>query len=164
MSPQGRNWDDVGALLRALGPGYQYTQISLDDLLEPDQLAKYDVVFLPCSPVPKTWVVRRVHTGVRDNTAVFAARPEIVARLKKSLRHFVTGGGTLYASDWQFDLLGIAFPEMVDEAKVMAWPSATVRLAGFSTYTCLPAWQARTVCKACQWSGVVVVTAKGRWR
>ncbi len=116
--PLDENWDDMGALLRTLGPGYQYTQISLDDLLEPDQLEKYDVVFVACSPVPKTWVVRRVCAGMRANTAVFAARPEIVARLNQSLRRFVAGGGTLYASDWQFDLLAIAFPEMIDEAKV----------------------------------------------
>jgi formylglycine-generating enzyme required for sulfatase activity len=116
--PDFENWDNIGALLWSLGPGYQYTHISLDDLLESDQLDKYDVVFVPCSPAPKTWVVRRVRAGVRENTAVFAARPDIVARLKQSLRHFVTGGGTLYASDWQFDLLAIAFPEMIDEAKV----------------------------------------------
>jgi formylglycine-generating enzyme required for sulfatase activity len=118
MSPKGRNWDDMGAWLKAMGPGYQYTPISLDDLLEPDRLAKYEIVFVPCSPVPRTWVVQRVRAGVRDDTAVFAARPDNVARLRKSLRRFVEGGGTLYASDWQFDLLAIAFPEMVDEAKV----------------------------------------------
>ena len=116
--PMDENWDDMGALLRTLGPGYQYTQISLNDLLESDQLDKYDVVFVACSPVPKAWVLRRVRPGVRANTAVFAARPEIVARLNQSLRRFVAGGGTLYASDWQFDLLAIAFPEMIDEAKV----------------------------------------------
>ncbi len=116
--PLDENWDDMGALLRTLGPGYQYTQISLNDLLESDELDKYDVLFVACSPVPKNWVVRRVRAGVRANTAVFAARPEIVARLNQSLRRFVAGGGTLYASDWQFDLLAIAFPEMIDEAKV----------------------------------------------
>ncbi len=117
--PDFENWDDMGALLRTLGSGYQYAPISLDDLLDFDQLKKYDVVFVACSPVPKTWVEdERVRAGIRANTAVFGARTEIVDRLKKSLRRFVAGGGTLYASDWQFDLLHIAFPEMIDEAKV----------------------------------------------
>jgi hypothetical protein len=116
--PNFENWDDMGALLRNLGQGYQYTQISLDDLLESEKLEKYDVVFVACSPVPKTWVVRRVRPGLREDTAVFAARPDVVARLNQSLRRFVAGGGTLYASDWQFDLLALAFPEMIDEAKV----------------------------------------------
>ena len=116
--PENENWDDMGTLLRTLGSGYQYKQIYLDDLLDADELKKYDVVFVACSPVPKSWVVRRVRAGVRGNTALFAARPDIVARLNKSLRRFVNGGGTLYASDWQFDLLAIAFPEMIDEAKV----------------------------------------------
>ena len=116
--PDFENWDDMGALLRSLGQGYQYTQISLADLLESEQLEKYDVVFVACSPVPKPWVVRRVRGGLREETAVFAARPDIVARLNQSLRRFVARGGPLYASDWQFDLLAIAFPELIDEAKV----------------------------------------------
>ena len=44
-------------------------------------------------------------------------------------------------------------------ASTIARPSAMVRVRGFSQYTSFPAWQAFTVCSACQWSGVVINTA-----
>ena len=44
-------------------------------------------------------------------------------------------------------------------ASTIRRPSTTLWLAGFSTYTSLPAWQAMTVISACQWSGVAIVTA-----
>ena len=44
-------------------------------------------------------------------------------------------------------------------ASTIRRPSTMLWLAGFSTYTSLPAWQARTVSSACQWSGVAIVTA-----
>ena len=37
-------------------------------------------------------------------------------------------------------------------------PSHTVWEAGFSTYTCLPAWRAQMVASACQWLGVATIT------
>jgi len=44
-------------------------------------------------------------------------------------------------------------------ASIMSRPSRMLWEAGFSTYTCLPASQARMVAGACQWSGVAMTTA-----
>jgi hypothetical protein len=51
-------------------------------------------------------------------TALSTARRDIEALVSSNLRRFVSRGGTLYASDLQFDLLAMAFPELIDEAKV----------------------------------------------
>src|SRR5215204_4859579 len=44
-------------------------------------------------------------------------------------------------------------------ASIILRPSKMLWLAGFSTYTCLPAWQAQIVPSACQWLGVANETA-----
>ncbi len=46
----------------------------------------------------------------------------------------------------------------------MARPSSIVVANGFSTYTSFPAWQAITVGKACQWSGVAMSTTSTSFR
>ena len=43
-------------------------------------------------------------------------------------------------------------------ASTILRPSRTLWLTGFSTYTSLPAWQAHTAARACQWSGVAIET------
>jgi len=110
-------YDDMGKLLDTLGSGYQYTQISLDDLLEAERLAQYDVVFLTCGGVPRKWLGRRVRQSERGSAGIYRAKPEIIDAIHDSFRKFVGHGGTLYASDLQFDLVAAAFPEFVDEAK-----------------------------------------------
>ena len=117
-TPPWKNFDDMGGLLDSLGAGYHYTPISLDDLLDANRLSKFDVVFAACASAPREWMERRLRKAERANTAVFAAKPEIVDRLRESLRNFVSQGGTLYASDYQFDLLRIAFDDLVDPSKV----------------------------------------------
>ncbi|MFH1265431.1 MAG: hypothetical protein ABIK89_06855 [Planctomycetota bacterium] len=111
-------YDDMGKLLDALGPGYRYTQISFDDLLEAGRLAQYDVVFLTCGGVPRPWLDRQLRESERRGAGVFQAKPGILKKIRESFRTFVGRGGTLYASDWQFDLVSEAFPELVDPSRV----------------------------------------------
>src|SRR5690606_6060812 len=44
-------------------------------------------------------------------------------------------------------------------ASIILRPSQTSCEAGFSTYTCLPAWQAHMAPSACQWLGIAMETA-----
>jgi len=111
-------YDDMGRLLATLGAGYRYETIPLDDLLTAGRLSEYDAVFLTCSGVPESWLSSRMRPGLRRGSGVFRARPEIVDAIKPNLRRFVGRGGTLYVSDWHFDLLALAFPELVDQAAV----------------------------------------------
>lgn len=88
-------FDDMGKLLESLGNGYRFETVSLTELVHPDRLAEFDVVFLTCTEpnaVPPT--------------------------LSHKLRDFVASGGTLYASDLLFDVVGQAFPEFVDETSI----------------------------------------------
>jgi hypothetical protein len=110
-------YDDMGKLLDTLGKGYRHTTIPYDDLLVPERLSPYDVVFLTCGGVPREWLGNRIRGPERRGAGVFRAREEIVTALNKSLRQYVGHGGTLYVSDLHFELLGIAFPELVDRAK-----------------------------------------------
>jgi hypothetical protein len=111
-------YDDMGKLLDTLGRGYQYTQIPLDDLLDARRLAEYDVVFLTCGGVPRAWLERRLRDSERGTAGVYRPKPEIAEAIHESFRRFVGHGGTLYVSDLQFDLLSLAFPELVDEDRV----------------------------------------------
>jgi hypothetical protein len=82
-------WDDMGKLLDQLGSGYRYDLVQPADIAqEPSKLDAYDVLFLTCAP------------GGEE--------------LKHALAEFVARGGTLYASDWRFDAVAAAFPEVVD--------------------------------------------------
>lgn len=110
-------YDDMGKLLAMLGSGYQYTEISMDALLDADRLSAYDVVFATCGGVPDNWLGRRIGNAERGAPGSFHARRPVASRLYQSLRSFVGRGGTLYASDWQFQILEIAFPEMIDASK-----------------------------------------------
>jgi hypothetical protein len=86
VSPVGH--DDVGKVLKELGPGYRFTTLLKLNLLSVEVLKKYDVIFLTCADL-----------YAQDFQAAGA------------LRRFVELGGTLYASDLQCDLLVRAFPE-----------------------------------------------------
>ena len=120
-------YDDMGKLLDTLGSGYRYTTIAMEDLLDAERLKQYDVVFLTCGGVPREWLGKQTGMGQRDAAGVFRARPEIVDQLRKGLRRYVAAGGTLYASDWQFGLMAIAFPDFVDRTKTARGAMQTVR-------------------------------------
>ncbi len=85
VNPQGS--DNVGAVLTGLGKGYEYTDLTNVDLESGDRLKKYDVVFLNCG-------------GAVGTNAGGA----------KAVREFVSMGGTLYASDLQYEFVSKVFP------------------------------------------------------
>jgi hypothetical protein len=120
-------YDDMGKLLATLGSGYQYTEISMDALLDPERLAAYDVVFATCGGVPDAWLGRRIGSAERGAPGSFHARRPTANRLYQSLRSFVGRGGTLYASDWQYQILEIAFPEFIDPSRRAKGAVQTVR-------------------------------------
>ncbi len=119
-------YDDMGKLLDTLGSGYRYHTITFDDLLDEQRLGEYDVVFVTCGNVPPKWVGQRVRDAGRDDVAYSEVRPEVTRRIKENLRRYVGRGGTLYVSDLLFDLLAIAFAELVDSAKVGSGAQQTV--------------------------------------
>ena len=120
-------YDDMGKLLATLGSGYDHTEISMDALLDSERLAQYDVVFATCGGVPDAWLGRRIGGAERGAPGSFHARRWIADRLYRALRSFVGRGGTLYVSDWQFQLLDIAFPEFIDSSKRAKGAVQTVR-------------------------------------
>jgi hypothetical protein len=82
-------WDDVGTLLKELGPGYKdYETIQVQDLADIDKLRQYDIVFFSCG------------AGQFD------------PRLANTLQAYVSQGGILYASDWRYPVVAQAFPEL----------------------------------------------------
>lgn len=80
--------DDVGSLLKTMGPGYRYTTLQKEDIFALPVLRNFDVVFLTCADI-----------FVQDYQAALP------------LRRYVEGGGTLYASDLRGELVAAAFPE-----------------------------------------------------
>jgi hypothetical protein len=83
-------WDDMGNLLNQLGAGYQHDALKTNDLLvDPNRLDNYDVLFFTCAP------------GGNE--------------LRDPLVNFVGRGGILYASDWRYDAVANAFPDVVDK-------------------------------------------------
>lgn len=126
VTPARPEYDDMGRLLSTLGEGYSYDAIPMDDLLHPGRLEPYDAVFVTCAGVPRNWVAKRLGSAERGSSGLFQGRPLVLERLKESLRSYVGRGGTLYASDWQFQILAIAFPEWVDTAQTAQGAAQTV--------------------------------------
>jgi hypothetical protein len=89
FSKKVEKWDDMGKLLTELGDGYKYEELKIQDIAtNPKKLAEYDVVFLTCA-------------GGGE------------AEMKDALFQYVANGGILYASDWRYDAVALAFPDMV---------------------------------------------------
>jgi hypothetical protein len=84
-------WDDMGKLLKELGEGYnKFDEVTEQQILQgTKKLSDYDVLFLTCAPGGEA--------------------------LNNQLRDYVSGGGVVYASDWRFDAIAAAFPEMVSQ-------------------------------------------------
>jgi hypothetical protein len=82
---------------------------------------------LTCGGVPTDWLSERLRDSERGSAGVYRARRETVDALYDNLRDFVRAGGTLYASDFHFDVLAIAFPEFIDEHAVARGAVQTVR-------------------------------------
>jgi hypothetical protein len=86
-------FDDMGKLLDQLGAGYRYDVVQPADIIKtPRILDSYDVLFLTCA------------AGGHE--------------LRGALADFVARGGTLYASDWRYDAIAAAFPDVVDRDAV----------------------------------------------
>jgi hypothetical protein len=81
-------WDDLGQLLRQLGPGFGFTPVTLQYLQKLENCQKFDVIFLTCDVV-----------GPED------------IRAAPAIRKFVEQGGTLYASDQKYFFVKGSFPE-----------------------------------------------------
>lgn len=111
-------FDDMGRLLRQLGDGYAYDDLALEELIDPEKLKQYDVIFATCGGSPESWLGEAAGEGDR-NSRVFIVKPDVAERMRSALRGFVENGGTLYASDWRFQILSIAFPDLIDSAKVL---------------------------------------------
>lgn len=122
-----KEYDDMGKLLDELGEGYRWEPLRYDDLLHPEVLSEYDVVFFTCGGVPRRWLGRQRALGARPGSDLHEIRQGYRSRLKESLRTFVGRGGTLYASDWRFKALAIAFPEVVDRSLAVRGAVQTVR-------------------------------------
>jgi hypothetical protein len=120
-------YDDMGRLLATLGSGYRYEEIPMESLLDADRLARFDVVFATCGGVPDSWLSQQVGGAERGARGTYRADAEKSRQLHAALRSFVGRGGTLYVSDWQLQLLEIAFPELIDPAKRARGAVQTVR-------------------------------------
>lgn len=84
-------YDNIGAILSALGEGYEIINIPLSKSSMLDELGDGDVIFINCS-------------GGCGNVA---------REWSSHLQKFVTGGGSIYVSDWAGSFLEAAFPEYV---------------------------------------------------
>src|SRR5262245_6556624 len=91
-------WDDMAKLLATLGEGYKFKLINAFELLDTKKLEDFDVLFLTCAP------------GGSD-----PMRTIIEETFSYNLRKFVAEGGTIYASDWRYDAIAAAFPDIASE-------------------------------------------------
>ncbi len=88
-------WENMAEVLGDLGEGYKCDQLNITDLFDAEKLAKYDILFFTC--------------GQEENNNL---------RVRDNLRQFVEKGGTLYASDWRYDCLKLAFHDFADPSLV----------------------------------------------
>ena len=106
------NFDDMGRLLIKLGAGYQYTKVSMNDLLHPKGLDGFDIFFLTCNAWPGEWAIGNGRAaGQRQGIVMAQLDPEKMRKSAETVRRFVERGGTLYASDYRIDLVNAAFPD-----------------------------------------------------
>lgn len=54
-SSQEKTFDDMGKLLKELGEGHSFTDISLEDPGVADKIKPFDVIFVTCGAQPKAW-------------------------------------------------------------------------------------------------------------
>jgi hypothetical protein len=104
------HYDDMGKLLGALGSGYRFDVVDVEDLRNPSSLDRFDVVFLTCGAWPQSWREEKDSEGFIREAFPGAYNKPFVDAVARSLERFVTRGGTLYASDWRYDCVVDAFP------------------------------------------------------
>lgn len=108
-------YDDIGALLREMGPGYAYDPIPLRQLGDLKTLSKYRVLFLGCAAemapasAPMPAMRKFEHVSILTN-------PSYLDEVRMALNAFVENGGALYASDWASAYLELAFARQISFA------------------------------------------------
>jgi hypothetical protein len=98
-------------LLAKLGKGYQYEKVTMDDLLRPDALDKFDIFFLTCGGWPGKWALNVGGNTLRPGVSYARVDEEKMRKSGDTIRRFVERGGTLYASDMRIQVVEAAFPE-----------------------------------------------------
>jgi hypothetical protein len=118
-------YDEMGHLLEQLGGGYRYTTITLTDLEDAEKIQPYDVIFLACSLHPNHWhdYSAPIRKGIRPGTQSPQFDARLMAHLRENLHNFVQRGGTLYASDFHFEVLFWTFPEFFEGTKLEEFPN-----------------------------------------
>ena len=89
VSPSG--FDDIGAVLDAMGEGFAHDEIDWDDLKNPESLAGCEVLFINCSGE--------------------AGDEDYAQEIAPTIKTFVESGGTLYCSCWAIAVLEAMFPK-----------------------------------------------------
>ena len=92
-------YDSIEDVLDRLGLDYtKYRGTASGDYLDlmrnADEMAKYDIIFLNCG-VAETWLTYE-------------------AEVARNIQGFVRNGGSLYASDWAWYFVEVAFPDAID--------------------------------------------------
>ena len=103
------NYDDFGRVLDDMGfvnyhPVNGEDQTELTDFLSsPDELAKYDLIFIDGGIV---------EDGVIYN--LLDPTDPVPAAIMDNLRNYVDEGGSIYASDWSYDIVEIGWPDKIE--------------------------------------------------
>jgi len=106
-------YDDMGDLLRALGSGFRFRTVELEDFRK-GGLEEFDVIFLTCGVFPQEWLGEKVGESSRENVQTYEWDLKVLKPVSANLRAFVDGGGTLYASDLRYPMVAAAFGEFAD--------------------------------------------------
>ena len=104
------NFDDMGKLLGALGSGYRFDVVTMNDIRNSRTLDRYDILFLTCDVWPGEWSEGGSTATNRDGVVRGSVNQAYMDQVVASLRRFVTNGGTLYASDLRYDCVTKTFP------------------------------------------------------
>jgi len=98
----GRVLDDMGFVSYHTINGGDQTELT-DFLSSPDELAKYDLIFFNGG---------LVEDGVFYDTTN-ASNP-VPTLIMDNIRDYVNNGGSIYASDWSYDIIEIGWPDKID--------------------------------------------------
>lgn len=103
------DYDDFGRVLDDMGfvnyhpiNGGDQTELT-DFLSNPDELAKYDLIFINGGIVEDG-----VFYDLADPTNPV---PDLIM---DNIRNYVDAGGSIYASDWSYDIVEIGWPDKID--------------------------------------------------
>lgn len=107
------------------GTNAGWTSVAKPFLLNRAQMSRYDVLFIDCA-------------AAENKGSVTLGSPADTTAIVENLRAFVAGGGSVYASDWAFLFLALAWPDQVqvlDPNGAMRSPFPTHELMGWAPQT-----------------------------